>query len=257
MFGTILYSLFKLQNPRLRQNRLWRTRNQRPRSVVVTRLLPLQPGIPQSYDDLVMNNNNNIRNNNVIHLDFSNNSNQDVAVSHSENPKVEREKLSDILETKISKLSNQPSTSQEPSNVQNFSETSRSSIKSLLECLSGINNESDVPDNLADMDSLSISPIKLLGESLSDGFMDSKLDDISLSSFLGRLDSAYHSKRPRTNDVSSTLYFLYFKLKFLVFMQDFGNLSIITESSIDYVSRFEDIAAEMRMQENNGHANFN
>lgn len=67
--------------------------------------------------------------------------------------------------------------------------------------------------------------------------MDSKLldpdiSDISLSSFLGHLDEAFESEAPVRKKETDQM-----------------NISIISESSVDYIARFEDIAAELRAQQ--------
>ncbi|XP_065074877.1 protein cramped [Ochlerotatus camptorhynchus] len=78
-----------------------------------------------------------------------------------------------------------------------------------------------------------ISATRILRESPIDGkLVDTDINDISLSSFLGHLDAAYESEAPTRKRESDQM-----------------NISIISESSVDYIARFEDIAAELRAQQ--------
>ncbi|XP_055585908.1 protein cramped [Uranotaenia lowii] len=63
--------------------------------------------------------------------------------------------------------------------------------------------------------------------------IDSDINDISLSSFLGHLDAVYENNVATSRRRES----------------DQMNISIISESSVDYIARFEDIAAELRAQQ--------
>lgn len=95
----------------------------------------------------------------------------------------------------------------------------------------------DITDgSLADAESsncTTISATRILRESPVDGkLLETDINDISLSSFLGHLDAVYDNEvahRRRDNDQM--------------------NISIISESSVDYIARFEDIAAELRAQQ--------
>uniref|UniRef100_A0A0P6ITT9 Putative polycomb-group transcriptional regulator n=1 Tax=Aedes aegypti TaxID=7159 RepID=A0A0P6ITT9_AEDAE len=79
-----------------------------------------------------------------------------------------------------------------------------------------------------------LSASRILRESPVDGkLIDTDINDISLSSFLGHLDAVYQSETPTARKRAS----------------DQMNISIISESSVDYIARFEDIAAELRAQQ--------
>lgn len=79
-----------------------------------------------------------------------------------------------------------------------------------------------------------LSASRILRESPVDGkLIDTDINDISLSSFLGHLDAVYQSEAPTTRKRES----------------DQMNISIISETSVDYIARFEDIAAELRAQQ--------
>ncbi|XP_055616574.1 protein cramped [Toxorhynchites rutilus septentrionalis] len=78
-----------------------------------------------------------------------------------------------------------------------------------------------------------ISATKILQELPADGKLpQTDINDISLSSFLGHLDAVYDNEPThRKKDTDQQM-----------------NISIISESSVDYIARFEDIAAELRAQ---------
>nr|XP_029710478.1 protein cramped-like [Aedes albopictus] len=81
----------------------------------------------------------------------------------------------------------------------------------------------------------SISASRILRESPVDGkLIETDINDISLSSFLGHLDAVYESQTPASTRKRAS---------------DQMNISIISESSVDYIARFEDIAAELRAQQ--------
>lgn len=97
------------------------------------------------------------------------------------------------------------------------------------------------------------SPMRLLretgGES-SNKWLDADTNDFSLSSFLGHLDAVSEAKKGR-NDVSSFLYFVVLCLiNFNFFFQSDHNFSVSGDTSIDYMSKFAEIAAELQAQEN-------
>lgn len=81
-----------------------------------------------------------------------------------------------------------------------------------------------------------ISTTKILRETPGGGgeLVETDINDISLSSFLGHLDAVYESEAAVTARRRDG---------------DQMNISIISESSVDYIARFEDIAAELRAQQ--------
>ncbi len=68
-----------------------------------------------------------------------------------------------------------------------------------------------------------MSPLKLLGESFGEEIDDDNFDNISLTSFLGRLDSVFENNKKKSAN------------------GDHNNMSIASES-MDYLARFEDLA---------------
>lgn len=79
-----------------------------------------------------------------------------------------------------------------------------------------------------------LSASRILRESPIDGkLIETDINDISLSSFLGHLDAVYQNEAPSARKRES----------------DQMNISIISETSVDYIARFEDIAAELRAQQ--------
>lgn len=158
-------------NPRLKPNS-WRSHHYRYRSDGVV-------------GDFMKNNNN--QNHVVRNLYQTPSTSKEESKPEDDSNKCEMEvsyglqKYSDevtkILEDKIQNLSKQP-------HVQNFSESSRSSIKSLLETLSSSSSKATYEDNLASL---------RFWDNIQDKADD--IDNISLSSLLGHLDSFYGTSK--------------------------------------------------------------
>lgn len=94
------------------------------------------------------------------------------------------------------------------------------------------------------------SPMRLLRETggeNSSKWLDADTNDFSLSSFLGHLDASVANKK---NDVR--FFFLWFCQIFNIFFafQSDHNFSVSGDTSIDYMSKFAEIAAELQAQEN-------
>lgn len=102
----------------------------------------------------------------------------------------------------------------------------------IAELMSGDDVQGQLGDDEAS-NCTTISASRILRESPVDRkLLDTDMNDISLSSFLGHLDAAYENEasvRKRDSDQM--------------------NISIISESSVDYIARFEDIAAQLRAQQ--------
>lgn len=105
-----------------------------------------------------------------------------------------------------------------------------------------------------------MSPMTILRQSPTDPkWFEDNVNDFSLSSFLGQLDSTCDAEKRRKSpgrDVSiqrccaliviriRTAKFTKFK-----FQADSSNLSALTDGSVDYMMKFEQLAKEMIHQE--------
>ncbi|XP_053690214.1 protein cramped [Sabethes cyaneus] len=159
-------------------------------------------------------------------------------------PPNEDDQLTKLLEDKINSFSNNGSNSNTGKSTVNLSDdnsclslfdVSLPSTSSTLiaELMSGTDSargssvEDDENSNLS-----SISATRILRESTDEKLIETDMNDISLSSFLGHLDAVYESETVTRKRDSDQM-----------------NISIISESSVDYIARFEDIAAELRAQQ--------
>lgn len=114
----------------------------------------------------------------------------------------------------------------------------------------------------------SISPMRILRESpvpTDSKWLDEHINDFSLSSFLGHLESncdtgSRRSRSPRCVSIHSQIPFklslernnLDFNGKPNLLLQlDSSNMSTISETSVDYMTRFEEITEKMKNEPNN------
>ncbi|XP_058813600.1 protein cramped [Topomyia yanbarensis] len=167
-----------------------------------------------------------------------------TASSSCSRPENDDDQVTKLLEDKISSFS---SASQKPTimgkSVSNATDDSclslfdvslpSTSSTLIADLMSGSEvSGSEQFDDGESSCSTTLSATRILRESPVDGrLIETDINDISLSSFLGHLDAVYESEavtRKRDSDM---------------------NISIISESSVDYIARFEDIAAQLRAQQ--------
>ncbi|XP_070501757.1 protein cramped isoform X1 [Chironomus tepperi] len=165
-------------NPRLKphQSKWWRNQHYRYR--------------PDSINGNYFKNNNNNHNHvvrNLYQTPTTQLNDLQKSTTDEESRSSPVDEVTKILEDKIQFMSSKQS------QVQNFSESSRSSIKSLLETLSGSSNRTNY--DYADLRFWDHE-----NERVSEDF-----DNISLSSLLGHLDSFYGNKSQGATDTDENL----------------------------------------------------
>ncbi|XP_063704196.1 protein cramped [Culicoides brevitarsis] len=207
---------------RMRLSKLYRPR-MRPmftgKQVIVQRLLPVQPGANHSYGVVT-----NSESSPIASTSKQNSS----AIAPEETPNNACTVTIQTIDGEISQLltakMNQLSETKTPAELCNTD-----SFKSLMELsLSDVTNVAGAKD-LSDDDQEYVypstplmSPMRILHESPIDGY---NVEDVSLSSILGHLENACNPE-PET--------------------EQSDNVSLITEPSIDYIARFEDMTAELQ-----------
>uniref|UniRef100_A0A1Q3F181 Putative cramped protein n=1 Tax=Culex tarsalis TaxID=7177 RepID=A0A1Q3F181_CULTA len=124
---------------------------------------------------------------------------------------------------------------EESSSLSLFDISLPSTSSSLLADLMGSETRNPSEEREENSNVTTISTTKILRETADGGeLVETDINDISLSSFLGHLDAVYESEAAVTARRREG---------------DQMNISIISESSVDYIARFEDIAAELRAQQ--------
>ncbi|XP_058442945.1 protein cramped [Malaya genurostris] len=251
------------QHMRYKQSRWWRMRVNR-QQVLAQRVMLAPNGLHSSATG--RNNNNNYAGiakpvpepttsfvsstqNHQVASSSSSSSNESklaTASSIQSRPESDDDQLTKLLEDKISSFSSSiltpTSTVSENKFVLDTTDDSLSlfdvslpstSSTLIAELMSGSEASGNEHfDSGEGTSSTSLSATRILRESPIDGrLIETDINDISLSSFLGHLDAVYESEavtRKRDSDM---------------------NISIISESSVDYIARFEDIAAQLRAQQ--------
>lgn len=84
-------------------------------------------------------------------------------------------------------------------------------------------------------------------------WFEENVNDFSLSSFLGHLETACDlDKKSSQNEVIKICFFFqtdWFKFCLFIIQPESSNMSTMSESTIDYMSKFEELAQSMMNQE--------
>ncbi|KAJ6637259.1 Protein cramped [Pseudolycoriella hygida] len=253
-------------NSRNKQSRWLKSRNNRPsKQVIVQRILPLQPGMTQSVVTAGMDfmSNGIIRPNGVtstvsretshssksfsnndmgLHKNRKNTEDDDSAsTSSAAKMKIETstEKVDkvDTTNSKADSFIEIIDESQPPPEVQKATENvgDDACIQSIMDLSlpSPISNGN--MDEYFSYNNPPMSPMTILRQSPTDPkWFEDNVNDFSLSSFLGHLDSTCEAEKRRKSPNNDA---------------DSSNLSSITEGSVDYMTKFEQLAKEMIHQE--------
>lgn len=267
--GATLANCNVLPSPHMRykQSRWWRMRVNRHQ--LPSQRLMLPNGTPPYLPNRITNNNNNNNNNTYTNPPKVTNGSLAAskvpsaslhsptnAASGSTNTRVtaDDDHLTQLLEDKISSFSGSSKTSTTSNSKSSSGATvDDGSCLSLFDISLPSTSSSLMADLMSSATTASgtdsrtvsnstveensncttISTTRILRESSVDGkLLDTDINDISLSSFLGHLNAAFESEVPTRKKESDQM-----------------NISIISESSVDYIARFEDIAAELRAQQ--------
>lgn len=242
------------------------------------RLLPLQPGVAQSYDFLTTNDMSSV--DQVRNIGFANqkmrstgrsetctSSSAAAAVAHGDDSSsLDISKLLDLTEPKIFE---EKSSGEEVSFEDDAQSISNDpGIQSLLDLslpspIPGSSRDSNDGCSYSDFtDSSSqppMSPMRILRElpcPADAKWFEENMHDFSLSSFLGHLDQSCDQNlrriRSPSRHVSEARSVRDLRLLTLSFLQaESSNMSTISESSIDYISKFEELAESMKNDANN------
>ncbi|XP_037050338.1 protein cramped isoform X2 [Bradysia coprophila] len=245
-------------NSRNKQSRWLKSRNNRPsKQVIVQRILPLQPGMAQSVVTAGMDfmTNGIIRPNgltstisreaNHLKKSFSNN-NVDSHKSNKSTDDVDAPTTSSATVTTSDKSietasssnsvieiideSRSPEQPQKPAEVDDDP-----CIQSIMDLSLPSPMSNGNMDEYFSYNQPPMSPMTILRQSPTDPkWFEDNVNDFSLSSFLGQLDSSCDADKRRKSPNRDA---------------DSSNLSAITEGSVDYMMKFEQLAKEMIHQE--------
>ncbi|XP_055523451.1 protein cramped isoform X2 [Wyeomyia smithii] len=209
--------------------------------------LPKPPTVSSSSNQQVASSSSSSSSSNSKSGSVGNPSSSNASVTHLPN---EEDHVTRLLEDKINSFSSKGSNGATPSD----SDTGKSTVNitddnsclSLFDVSLPSTSSTLMAELMSEADSArgssvedensnctTISATRILRESPVDGrLIETDINDISLSSFLGHLDAVYESETVTRKRDSDQM-----------------NISIISESSVDYIARFEDIAAELRAQQ--------